>query len=89
MTWSLNPEGVNRTISVTTNAATYTAAQQTTDGLTGDGFTATVYQKDVVRGRGQPASIVVGGDLLDAQLAGGDEPWHALMAHGTREMRTL
>ncbi len=51
---------VVRTISATTPTASYTAAEQTTDGLTpGNPVTLRVYQLSDVRGRGFPAIATV------------------------------
>lgn len=51
---------VVRTITATTPAATYTAAEQTTDGLTpGNPVTLRIYQLSDVRGRGFPAIATV------------------------------
>ena len=51
---------VVRTISATTPAASYTAAEQTTDGLTpGNPVTLRIYQLSDVRGRGFPAVATV------------------------------
>ena len=52
--------GSDRTINVTdATTATYTAAMQSTDSTSGLEITATVYQRDSVRGRGQPSVMVV------------------------------
>lgn len=51
---------VVRTISVTSQAATYSAANQTTDGFTpGDPISGNVYQISATRGRGHPAAFTV------------------------------
>ncbi|MNG17675.1 hypothetical protein D3C84_1016780 [compost metagenome] len=51
---------VVRTISATTPTASYTAAEQTADGLTpGNPVTLRVYQLSDVRGRGFPAIATV------------------------------
>lgn len=51
---------VLRTISVTSESATYTAAQQTSDGLTpGNLVEVAVYQISSERGRGYPASATI------------------------------
>jgi len=52
--------GTDRTINVTdAKTATYTAAMQSTDSKSGLEITATVYQRDSIRGRGQPNEIIV------------------------------
>jgi len=51
---------VLRTISISSESATYTAAQQTTDGLTpGDLVDVNIYQISDTRGRGFPGSATV------------------------------
>lgn len=55
----INPSTTNRTINSASADATYTAAMQTTDGTSGAELTVAIYQRDSVRGRGQPATIRV------------------------------
>lgn len=51
---------VVRTIATTTEAASYTAAQQTADGITpGNPVTMNVYQLSETRGRGWPGAAIV------------------------------
>jgi hypothetical protein len=55
-----SPPGVLRTLTATTSAVNYTAAQQTADGLTpGDPVSLRVYQISDVRGRGYPGEATV------------------------------
>lgn len=65
----IDPDGVNRTKSIIVDSGTptwtYTAAMRSTDGLSGKGFAADIYQKDRVRGRGRPVRVHVGGQVLE------------------------
>lgn len=59
--WDIyNGASVARTVETTTPTLTYTAAEQTTDGLTpGDPVTVKVHQMSAVRGRGNPKEATV------------------------------
>lgn len=77
--------GADRTINVTdTRSATYTAAMQTEDGTSGAEITATVYQRDSVRGRGQPAEIIV----AQTQAEVGTEDGNVLGTENTHTLNT-
>jgi hypothetical protein len=51
--------GTDRTINVSAETGTYTASMQSSDSKSGLEITATIYQRDSVRGRGQPHVMVV------------------------------
>jgi len=51
--------GTDRTINVASETGIYTAAMQSTDSTSGLEVTVTVYQRDNVRGQGEPKIIIV------------------------------
>lgn len=77
--------GVDRTINVTDQTtATYTAAMQTEDGTSGSEITATVYQRDSIRGQGQPKTIIV----AQTQAEFGTEDGNVLGTENTHTLNT-
>lgn len=72
----------DRTINVSSATATYTAAMQIEDSTSGAEITATIYQRDSVRGRGQPAEVIV----AQTQAEVGTEDGNVL---GTEDTHTL
>lgn len=77
--------GADRTINVTDQTtATYTAAMQTEDGTSGSEITATVYQRDSIRGQGQPKTIIV----AQTQAEFGTEDGNVLGTENTHTLNT-
>jgi hypothetical protein len=72
----------DRTINVSSETATYTAAMQSSDSTSGAEITATVYQRDSVRGRGQAKQIIAAGTQKEVGTQDGN-------VIGTEDGKTL
>ena len=76
--------GSDRTINVTSETGTYTASQQSTDSTSGAEITATIFQRDSVRGRGQGHQIIV----AQTQVEVGTEDGNVLGTENTHTLNT-
>ena len=76
--------GTDRTINVTSETGTYTTSQQSADSTSGAEITATVFQRDSVRGRGQGHQIIV----AQTQSEVGTEDGNVLGTENTHTLNT-
>ena len=76
--------GTDRTINTSSETATYTAAMQSEDSKSGLEITATVYQRDSVRGRGQGHEMIV----AQTQAEVGTEDGNVLGTENTHTLNT-
>lgn len=74
----------DRTINVSSETATYTTGQQSTDSTSGAEITVTVFQRDSVRGRGQGHQII----LAQTQAEVGTEDGNVLGTENTHTLNT-